>query len=75
MAYAKQMGYDYIVVRQRQYTNVGKYAAIKGQLSGLKFYLSNPHYYYESGSHGDHYHLREINASTSYTQEQKDWVH
>ena len=73
MAYAKQMGYDYIVVRQRQYTNVGKYAAIKGQLSGLKFYLSNPHYYYESGSHGDHYHLREINASTSYTQEQKDW--
>ncbi len=67
--YAKQMGYDSIAIKDQYTTNYASAYRNNSDLSGLKFYLLNPHKYYQvlSSNSGT------INTTSTYSQSKQDF--
>ncbi|HHT9137255.1 MAG TPA: TIGR03790 family protein [Candidatus Wunengus sp. YC60] len=67
--YAKQMGYDSIVIKNQWLSNYVSTYRNNSDLSGLKFYLANPHMHYRvMSSHGS-----TIDTTSTYTQTNQDF--
>lgn len=67
--YAKQMGYDSIAIKNQWSSKYVSTYRNNSDLSGLKFYLINPHTYYHVMSN----HSLTINTTSTYSQADQDF--